>query len=339
MISVIITCRYHNSAHGYNELVTYVENVISGVVSIRPPLPTLIALGRLDGRLANSPARDIWLARARIDGTATIAGIAGLPVFADDIMNWICGRAAPPRHSEGLNDPMSVAAVMHFVLVAQQMPADEIAKASLRILRTLLDDRSEAELWGPGDLVRFSGAFRAAQGAIVAPYPAPTLHAVAERLLEVHAALEVEPAPGRTVTTVDGRQMVIEPQSFATIWLVACQLPRALVAAGLATHILPSMVHLPRFLPRSADELANALEGSIGLASRQGLAELDRLERRLESLPSVLPVTKRSRLPELLRLELAYPGLRVPAVSRLLGVSPQAAAKLALRARELRVGA
>lgn len=254
-------------------------------------------------------------------------------------MNWICGRAPPPRHSEGLNDPMSVAAVVHFALLAQQMPTDEFAMASFRILRTLLDDRAEAELWAPGDLVRFSGVSRAAQSAIMAPYPAPTLHAIAERLLEVHAALEVAPASGRTVTTIDGRQMVIEPQSFGTIWLVACQLPRALVAAGFTTHTLPSMVQLPRFLPSSVDELAIALEASIGLASRQGLAELDRLERRLQSLPSELSVTKRSRLPELLRLELAYPGLRVPAVSRLLGVSPQAAAKLVLRARELRNGA
>lgn len=231
---------------------------------------------------------------------------------------------------------MSVAAVMHFALTAQQTPADDLTAATFRILRTLLDDRAEAELWGPEDLARFSGAFRAAQAAIAAPYPSPTLLAVAERLLEVQAALEVSPASDRTVTMIDGRQMILEPVSFGTIWMTACQLPRALVASGMATQILPSAVHLPRYLPNLAEELTRELENTIGLASRQGLAELDRLEGRIANLPRVVEVTRRSRLPELLRLELAYPGLRVPAIARLLGVTPQAAAKLAARSRELK---
>lgn len=316
-----------------NQPIGYVENVLSRIVRSPTPLPPLLALGRLDGRLANSPARDIWLARARVSGTADIAGIAGVPVDVDDIMNWICGRTPPPRHGEGLNDPMSVVAVIHFALTAQQVPADKITDATFRVLRTLLDDRAEAELWAPDDLARFSGASRAAQGAIAAPYPSPTLLAVAERLLEIQAALELAPAEGRTITTIDGRRMLVEPRGHGTIWLVACQLPRALVASGMATQTLPSMVRLPRFLPSSAAELAHQLEREIGLLSGQGLAELDRLECRLESIPPTLDVTKRSRLPDLLRLELAYPGVRVPAIAQLLGVSPQAAAKLAARAK------
>lgn len=39
-------------------------------------------------------------------------------------------------------------------------------------------------------------------------------------------------------------------------------------------------------------------------------------------------VTRRSRLPERVRLNLAYPELRVPTVACLLGLSPQRAAKL-----------
>lgn len=228
---------------------------------------------------------------------------------------------------------MSVAAVMHFALAAQQPPGDKLTDATFRVLRTLLDDRAQAELWAPDDLARFSGAARAAQAAIAAPYPSPTLLAVAERLLEIQAALELAPSKARTITTIDGRQLVVEPRSDRTIWLVACQLPRALFAAGLAMQTLPSMVRLPRFLPSSAAELAGHLENELGLLSRQGLAELDRLEGRLQAFQSTLGVTKRSRLPELLRLELAYPGLRVPAIARLLGVSPQAAAKLAPQAK------
>lgn len=57
--------------------------------------------------------------------------------------------------------------------------------------------------------------------------------------------------------------------------------------------------------------------------------ELDRLERPLAQFPVLLPVTRRGKAPLHLRLELAYPGLRVPAIARLLGISPQGSAKLA----------
>src|SRR3546814_5147456 len=74
------------------------------------PDHALLVLGRLDGRLCNSPAADIWLARARLKGASMLSGFAGVPVSVAELQNWICGRTPPPRHSEGLNDPLSVAA-------------------------------------------------------------------------------------------------------------------------------------------------------------------------------------------------------------------------------------
>ena len=59
-----------------------------------------------------------------------------------------------------------------------------------------------------------------------------------------------------------------------------------------------------------------------------GLAELDRLERALLRIPADLKVTKRSKAPLLARLQVAYPDLRVPAIARLLGISPQGAVKV-----------
>ena len=301
-------------------------------------LPPLLLLGRLDGRLQRSPARQIWLARARVSGAATIAGIAGVPVDIDDIMNWICGRTPPPRHSEGLNDPLSIAALFHLSLVAQEPTDDQMAHLALAVLRTVLDDRDECETWGRDDLVRFGSAYRQARVAMEAPYPAPTLPAVAERLQEVHSALEIAPTGGRTVSSIDGRQLTVEPVSFGSVWLLACHLPQALVSASLAMHFIPTLVGLPRYLTGTAAELALAIERAIGRAAYAGLAELDRLENRLSLLPGDLKLTRRSRLPELLHLEMAYPGLRVPAIAKLLGISPQGAAKLASQAKAARAG-
>lgn len=121
--------------------------------------PPLLLIGRLDGRLNGSPARDIWLARARVKAAAMVAGIAGVPVDTAALLDWICGRTPPPRHSEGLNDPLSIAALMHFLLLAEDSN-DPVARASLNVLRTLLDDRAQAEMWGRDDLVRFGQTFR-----------------------------------------------------------------------------------------------------------------------------------------------------------------------------------
>ncbi|MFX7571103.1 hypothetical protein ABTJ55_20190, partial [Acinetobacter baumannii] len=79
--------------------------------------------------------RDIWQARARVKAAATVAGIAGVPVDTAALLDWICGRTPPPRHNEGLNDPLSIAALMHFLLLAEDS-SDPVALASLNVLRT-----------------------------------------------------------------------------------------------------------------------------------------------------------------------------------------------------------
>ena len=76
----------------------------------------LLLLGRLDGRLHSSACADIYLARARLSGAAALAGLAGVPISVRDLQAWIAGRSPPPRASEGLNDPYSVAAIFHLAL-------------------------------------------------------------------------------------------------------------------------------------------------------------------------------------------------------------------------------
>ncbi|WP_371420219.1 hypothetical protein, partial [Tardiphaga sp.] len=139
-------------------------------------------LGRLDGRLQNSPWADIWLARARLQGAAQLAGLAGAPIDVRHLQNWICGRTPPPRASEGLNDPVSVAAVFHLAIEASVSDKGPLARATLNVLRTVLDDRSEAEVWAGGDLAYFGPAWRQARIEAQAPYPSPSLRSVADRI-------------------------------------------------------------------------------------------------------------------------------------------------------------
>ncbi|BAI98365.1 hypothetical protein Sj15T_34500 [Sphingobium sp. TA15] len=301
------------------------------------PDHALLVLGRLDGRLCNSPAADIWLARERLKGASMLSGFAGVPVSVTELQNWICGRTPPPRHSEGLNDPLSVAALFHFALSASD-DRDPIARATLNISRTLLDDRKEAGLWAPEDLVRFGPSWRMAQMLLEAPYPAGTLLGIAQRLIDARGSLDAPVTEGHLVTTADGRQWRIDPRRFDMGWVLACHLPGALLAAGLSLRRLPSLVGLPRFLPDDAGSLAKAIAAMIARQAGQGLIELDRLEAKLARLPKELRVTRRSKAPLLMRLELAYPGLGKMAVARLLGISHQGATKLVAQVERLTGG-
>lgn len=285
-------------------------------------------LGRLDGRLVNSPAADIWLARSRLKGAALLASSAAIPITVTELEDWICGRRPPPRHSEGLNDPLSVAALVHFALSASGAEHDPVARATLNMSRTLLDDRKEAELWAPEDLVRFGPVWRTVQEALEAPYPTATLEAVADRLIAVRAQLEAPVTAGQLLTTVDGRQFQLDPRRSDLGWVIACHLPVALRSCGLALRNLPSFVDLGRFLVNDRDMLVQQLTVMIARRAVEGLRELDRIERRLSLMPSDLGVTKRSKAPLLMRLELTYPGLSRTAAARLLGISHQGVTKL-----------
>ncbi|KPH66666.1 MULTISPECIES: hypothetical protein [unclassified Novosphingobium] len=296
---------------------------------------TLLQLGRLDGRLQSSPATDLWLARARLKGAVFLAELARVPITEDSLLAWICGRTPPPRRSEGLNDPLSIAALFHFALQAEETAGDPVAEASLRVLRTLLDDRAEAELYAAPDLAWFGSVFVDAKRALLTPLSSPGILPLAERLIAVHHELGLQAGTGRRVITADGRSLDIDPRTFDTVWVLGTLLPRAYVAAGLTLRALPSLVGLPRFLPNDPRVLADELQSRTLEAALLGLWELDQLELGLKRIPLDLKVTKRSKAPLLARLQLAYPDLRVPAIARLLGISPQGALKLEMKVRDL----
>ncbi|MCP1471676.1 hypothetical protein J3E64_003389 [Sphingobium sp. OAS761] len=269
----------------------------------------------------------------RLRGASILATLAGVPIGIEALEDWICARTPPPRHSEGLDDPLSIAALFHFALSAEESGADPIARATLNMVRTLLDDRAEAALWAPDDLVRFGPVWREAETLLRAPYPSVGLAPLADRVLAVRAALPAMlTARDQLVTTIDGRQLRFEGRSFDLNWIIACHFPAALEANGLALRRLPLMVALPRLLPDNREALEEQLQVMIVDQARSGLSELDRLERLLRALPEDAGLTRRSHVPLFRRLNLVYPGLSRVAVARLLGISHQGATKLMERA-------
>lgn len=287
----------------------------------------MLLLGRLDGRLQSSPWADIWLARARLHGAAQLAGLAGVPIDVAHLQDWICGRTAPPRASEGLNDPVSVAAVFHLAIAAGEQGRDPLARATLNVLRTVLDDRSEAEVWARSDLAYFGPAWRQARVDAQAPYPAPALQAVADRITAMLKTVVVAEQSAVDVTAIDGRTLTLEPRVRDRVWLVASHVPAMLHHAGLTLGMLPSLVLLPKFPPPDVGELTNVITRSLLVACQSSLKDLDWIERQGPKILA-MSATPRSRAPLLARLALAYPGLRPSAVARLLDVTPQGARKL-----------
>lgn len=94
----------------------------------------LLTLGRLDGRLAHSPARVAWTIRSRFEGAAISACNAGVPIDANHLEAWIAGSGLPPRSGEGRNDPMSVVAIVHYFLESLEPDRGPHARQVRRLL-------------------------------------------------------------------------------------------------------------------------------------------------------------------------------------------------------------
>ena len=288
---------------------------------------TMLLLGRLDGRLQNSPCADIFLARARLEGAARLAVLAGVPIAVADLQAWIAGRTPPPRITEGLNDPLSVAAVFHLIISREEDDRDPLVRASLRTLRAVLDDRVEAETYGAEDLVYFGPLLRQVRQAADAPFPLRSLLGVAQRVFEMAELTGRAAADAAAIVSIDGRSLTLPPRARDRNWLIASAVPQMLRAAGITLRVIPSLVLLPKFLPASPEALAPMLGQALAPATDAALRDLDRIERQARKIADG-PATKRSKAPLLARLQLAYPGLSPKTVARLLNVTPQGARKL-----------
>lgn len=297
---------------------------------------TMLLLGRLDGRLHNSMCADIFLARARLTGAAALAGLAGVPIEVRDLQDWIAGRSPPPRATEGLNDPISVAAVFHFAISRDEDSHDPIMRATLNMLRTVLDDRAEAQAYGGDDLAHFGPMWRTVREMADAPLGRQDLSGVAARVLEIAALTDTIKDGGHDIVTSDGRSLDLPPRSRDRIWLIAASVPRLIHQARITSRVIPSLVLLPKFLPPSPRALADVMLTNLRKAVDDGLRDLDRTERAIASSGVTSDVTKRSKAPLLSRLLLTYPDLQPRAVVKLLNVTPQGARKLLFAAKASR---
>lgn len=288
----------------------------------------MLSLGRLDGRLTSSSCTDIFLARARLEGAAALAGLANVPVAVRDLQDWIAGRTPPPRASEGLSDPISVAAVFHFAMSRDDDTRDPVLRATLNALRSVLDDKSEAETWASGDLAHFGPMWRTVRKHADMPFERGGMRAVAERVFKIAELTHTDDSSGADIVTIDGRVLSLVGTGRGRNWLLAVAVPTMLYRAGMTTRVIPSLVLLPKFLPPSPSRLADLMIAAIGKAAAAGLGELDRIERQAADRLAQLTVTRRSKAPLLARLQLAYPGLQPKAVGQLLNISPQGARKL-----------
>ncbi|WP_231731952.1 hypothetical protein [Sphingomonas sp. CCH5-D11] len=288
----------------------------------------LLLLGRLDGRLQGSTCADIFLARSRLEGACALAALAGVPIAVRDLQEWIAGRTPPPRFTEGLNDPISVAAIFHIALSRDEGLSDPLAQATLNALRSVLDDRAEAEAYASSDLAHFGPLWRHVQAAADAPSQTGDLLSIARRVFELASLTEAASTGSWDVVSVDGRTLNLPPRDRGRNWLIAVATPRMLYRAGFTTRVIPSFILLPKYLPPSPTDLAATMAQVIGRTAQAGLRELDAIERAAARIQFGLQVTKRSKAPLLARLQLSYPGLRPGAVARLLKVTPQGARKL-----------
>lgn len=261
-----------------------------------------------------------------------LAALAGVPITISDVHHWVAGRTPPPRASEGLNDPISVAAIFHVALSRDDEAKDPVSRSTLNTLRSVLDDRDDATIYGGNDLVHFGPLWRSVKSIAVAPFAEGDLLAVAERVFQLAELTEQSRNLGSDVSTRDGRTWLLPTPQRDRNWLIATAMPLMLHRAGFTGRIIPSLVLLDRFLPPSPSALSHLLADKLSQAARAGLRDLTAIERSIARLSTQGQFTKRSKVPLLARLLIAYPGLQPKAAATLLGVTPQGARKLLIAA-------
>lgn len=297
--------------------------------NLDPTATLALKLGRLDGRLENSACTDIWLARARLDGAAELARLAGsLRMPVAEFQNLMAGRTLPPRVQNDLNCAISVAAVFHIALSRDESILDPVAGASLNILRTVLVRRAQPKSRNKFDMLSFGPMWQRVRDATDAPLAHRDFEGIAERVLEISKIIAGFPMTEADVTSLDGRKLSLLQQECPPTCLIAAAMPRLLRRAGLTLRNLPSLILLPSLLPASSEELATVLLGALDKTVSHGLRDLDRIERAMHRV-SRRNRNKRSKATLFDRLDIAYPGLTAFAVERLLGIQAKTARKLA----------
>lgn len=288
----------------------------------------LLMLGRLDGRLTHSPARTAWLIRARLEGAAISCGNAGVPTTSDDLEQWIAGTGQPPRTSEGLNDPLGIAAIVHFFFDTVEAGTAREDQTVRRLLASLFDSQAQGEAWAGADVVRYGPLWRSLRKLADEPGLEPTLTAVGARLMQMgRLATKAQASAQILVAFQDGHDIRFtrdEPRC----WLLTMMVPLLLHRAGLTVNLLPSLVPKQRLLCASAAEWAEVVSVCIAAEASLALKTLSANERRILGVQDKYQRTARSRLAQAAELKVALPSLSRKKLAIALNATPAGAGYL-----------
>ena len=288
----------------------------------------LLELGRLDGRLAHSPARVAWTIRARFEGAARSACNAGVPIDANHIEAWCAGSGLPPRSGEGRNDPLSVVAIVHYFLVSLEPDRGPHARQVRRLLGSLIDPEREAAIWANADLVHYGPLWRALRRMAEEPDLEPTLASIGARMAEMGRLIDRSADHTRLVAWLpDGREIAFN-HDHPKAWLAYLMVPAMLRRSGLSAHTLPSLVPRQKFLCGSAKEWTAAVADCIAEQAPAAYRSLCRMERDVGELRTRFQRTRRSRLAEAAELRVALPSLTRNKLAIAVNVTPAGAGYL-----------
>lgn len=269
----------------------------------------LLALGRLDGRLTHSPARTAWSIRSRFEGAAIVACNAGVPTDANAIEAWVAGSGLPPRAGEGLNDPLGVAAIVHYFLASLTTPSDGRDRQVRRLLQGLFDAEAEASTWSGADLVHYGPLWRALRKIAEEPGLEPSLTCIAGRLAQMARLVNRAADHSELVATLPDGRAITFGHDHPRAWLVMIMVPTLLQRSGLSANLLPSLVPRHKFLCSSAPEWRDLLAECLSTQAPPAIRALDRMEHELAQLRARYRRTARSRLADAAELRVALPSL------------------------------
>lgn len=287
-------------------------------------------LGRLDERLKTSPARLSWHLKMRARGIAFAATNAGIPVRADDVEIWLAGASLPPRHGEGINDNLSIAAVAYFTLAVLDKASDSPNLQAKQRMQAMFNRHAAVLDWGRDDRVALDPLFEQLVLVFDTLSPGRSLRSVAQACEQLLGVVDDcrSGAKQQSNLQVD---YGMPPRDLPQAWLASLFVPLLLARAGLLSSSLPSFIPSIRFVDIKAKGIEEALRSRLGHEAQHGLRELVALERRLATCLQSMRPTRRSRAISAAELLVSFPALKRARLADCLGITPQGAGQLKRR--------
>ena len=279
-----------------------------------------VELGRLDGRLVNSQAKTTWQMQMRMRGIVNAAASAGIPISVDELESWISGRRCPPRSLEGINDPLSVAAVAYFADQAWSTQPAEPHTKEMQSERAFFNYSEQAIEWASEDVRFYIHLYRQLRDEV--------------RQIKLHGSIsEVANTCGRLLRELQSMcDSSVSPsvwedtdRAVPLAWLVALHVPNLLVRYGLTSELHPNLVPSFRFTSYSKDEIEQKILDILRAETELSQSSLDAIEQRIVLIQKCRKLTGRSKAQHAARFMIAFPHLRMSLLAKAIDTTPQGA--------------